>query len=81
MNGFTSIAWFGLTTYYTPKARCLDRLSKIVNMDFFLQIPKLLPRRVDTIGGTTCIALQSNKFKGTTYNDRKQVVLETGYLR
>ena len=35
MNGCTSIAWFGLTTYYTPKTRCLDKLSKIVNMDFF----------------------------------------------
>ena len=35
MNGCTSITWFGLTKYYTPKARCLDKLSKIVNMDFF----------------------------------------------
>ena len=71
MNGCTSITWFGLTTYYTPKARCLDKLSKTVNMDFFLQIPKLLPRRIDTIGGTTCIGVQSNKFKGTMYNERK----------
>ena len=37
MDGCTSITWFGLTTYYTPKARCLDKLSKIVNMDFFFK--------------------------------------------
>lgn len=50
-------------------------------MEIFLEIPKLLPRRIDTIGGTACIGVHSNKFKGTTYNERKQVVLETGYLQ
>ena len=44
--------------------------------DFFFQIPKLLPRRIDTIGGTSYIGVHSNKFKGATYNERKQVVLE-----
>ena len=32
------------------------------------------------MGGTACVDIQSNKFKGTTYSERKQVVLETGYL-
>ena len=50
-------------------------------MEIFLQIPKLLPRRIDTIGGTACLGVHSNKFKGTTYNVGKQVVLETGYLQ
>ena len=46
-----------------------------------MEIPKLLPRRIDTIVGMTWIGVHSNKFKGTTYNERKQVVLETGYLQ
>ena len=50
-------------------------------MEIFLEIPKLLPRRIDTIGGTACIGVHSNKFKGTKYNERKQVVLVTGYLQ
>ena len=45
-----------------------------------MEIPKLLLRRIDTIVGMTCIGVYSNKFKGTMYNERKQVVLETGYL-
>ena len=43
---------------------------------FYLEEFKLY----DTMGGTACIDIQSNKFKGTTYSERKQVVLETGYL-
>ena len=47
-------------------------------MEIFLEIPKLLPRRIDTIGGTACIGVHSNKFTGTTYNERNQVASSFG---
>ena len=64
MNACASIAWFELTTYYTPRIVAQINIRKLRIWRLFLQIPKLLPRRIDTIGGTACIVYIQINLKG-----------------